>query len=144
MTLKVAIFGHSAGLAGAELSLLFCVNRMVAAGMEVHVVLPKQGPLSDKIRELHDDVKIDFLPLRWWMGKRQGPLIGFIRTIQSLWDTIGVLGFLNKLKPQSTLTISSVTPAPLIASKLLGIPSILTLGESLKSTPTLKLWPSEC
>ena len=138
MTIKVAIIGHSSELAGAELSLLFCVKRMVAQGFQVHVLLPKQGPLSQKIVELKSDVNIHYLPLRWWMGKRQRYVIGAIRTVQSLWDTFGVLILLRKLRPQVAVTISSVTPAPLIASKILGIPNILTLGESLNSNPTLK------
>jgi glycosyltransferase involved in cell wall biosynthesis len=138
MTLKVAVIGHSSELAGAELSLLFCVKRMVAQGFQVHVLLPKKGPLSEKIADLNSDIEIHYLPLRWWMGKRQRHVIGAIRTAQSLWDTFGVLIWLQNLKPQVAVTISSVTPAPLIASKILGIPNILTLGESLKSNATLK------
>jgi glycosyltransferase involved in cell wall biosynthesis len=138
MGVKVAVFGHSSGLAGAELSLFFCVKRMVAEGMQVHVFLPRPGPLAEKLLEFQGDIEIEYLPLRWWMGKRQRHIIGFIRTVQSLWDTLGVLVLLKKLQPEVVLTISSVTPAPLIASKILKIPNVLTLGESLKSNPTLK------
>jgi glycosyltransferase involved in cell wall biosynthesis len=138
MALRVAVFGHSSGLAGAELSLIFCVKRMVAEGMQVHVFLSRPGPLTEKLLEISGNIQIEYLPLRWWMGKRQRHIIGFIRTVQSLWDTFGVLALLKKLHPDVTLTISSVTPAPLIASKILKIPNILTLGESLKSNPTLK------
>ncbi len=138
MTIKVAVIGHSSELAGAELSLLFCVKRMIAQGFQVHVLLPKKGPLSEKIADLNSDIEIHYLPIRWWMGKRQRHVIGAIRTAQSLLDTFGVLILLRNLRPQVAVTISSVTPAPLIASKILGIPNILTLGESLKSNPTLK------
>ncbi len=138
MTVRVAVFGHSAELGGAELSLVFCVKRMLSAGMEVKIFLPRSGPLVRKLHELDESLPIEFLRLRWWMGKRQKHIVGLVRTIQALWDTFGAYRVLKNHNPQAILVISSVTPAPLLASKLLGIPSVLTLGESFKTNPTLK------
>jgi glycosyltransferase involved in cell wall biosynthesis len=135
--MKVAVFGHSSELAGAELSLFFCVKRMLAAGFEVIVYLQNQGPLIPKLQELEGNLEIKKVRLRWWMSKRGTGLVGALKSVQALIDTFGVIRALRQSQPDVVLTISSVTPAPIFASHRLGITSILTLGESLSSNPTL-------
>ena len=132
------MFGHSSELAGAELSLFYCVRRMLAAGFHVTVYLQNQGPLIPKLQELEGNLVIRKIRLRWWMSKRGTGLIGAVRSALALFDTFDVIRALRQFQPDVVLNISSVIPAPIFASHRLGIPCILTLGESLDSNPTLR------
>lgn len=137
--MKIAIVGHSSGIAGAELSMVSISENMLENGHNVHLVIPEFGEITKKLQHsLSSGLKIHIKKAHWWMSRRGRTPIGLIRLILVTWDVIAFYGFLSKLKPDLVLTISSVTPAPFIAAKLLGIPNILTLGETVKSNPTLK------
>jgi glycosyltransferase involved in cell wall biosynthesis len=136
--MKVVISGHSADIAGAELSLVYIVKRLEKAGHQCIVTLPRRGALVGLLQKESNQVQIEYVPTHWWMGKRQSGLVGLLRLLQSLLDAIPHLVFLLLARPGLVIVISSVTPGPLIAGRLLSIPVALTLGESLRSNPTLQ------
>lgn len=135
--MKVLLVGHSSDLAGAELSLLYSLEDVLKSGHEATVFLPNEGPLVERIRELNSDVEVRYIRTHSWMGKRQVGLVGVMRLLQCVMDVPFHFAALKSIEVDVMLCISSVTPAPMLAAKLSGLPLVLTLGESLRTNPSL-------
>lgn len=129
---------HSAGLGGAERSLAELVEVFVDRGHNVDVYLPEDGPLRGVL------VAAGVLPSntyrspahRWMSGRGYGPA-GIVRLAQCIWDVPAVVAVLRDHRPDVLVVNTSVIPAPMIAGKLLRLPIVVLVRESVRTNPTL-------
>jgi glycosyltransferase involved in cell wall biosynthesis len=64
--LKVLWVSHKAELGGAELSLVEGAQALLERGHEIHVVLPRDGPLTDRLRPI---ANVDICPHNPWVAR---------------------------------------------------------------------------
>ena len=76
--LRVCFVSHSAGLAGAERSLLELVEMLTQMGTECSVILPYKGPLFQELKSR--GIYVTRVPFAWWMGSRSAITPHRIRT----------------------------------------------------------------
>jgi len=67
--LKICFISHSAGMGGAELSLIEIIECARKHGIECHVFLPKRGPLINELQKR--SISYSILRYTWWMGSEQ-------------------------------------------------------------------------
>ncbi len=133
---RILFVSHSAQLLGAEQSLLALVDHALGRGLEVAVVLPSSGPLE---RELEArGVLIHKSPNHWWMSRRGGGLIGLGRTLAAGLDVVPMAAQIRAARPDVVVVNSAVVPAAMIAARLLSVPTIVVVRESIRSNPTLR------
>ena len=65
---RLCLIAHSAKLEGADRSLVETARLLRARGTELHVLVPRRGPLLEEL----DRVEIPYTvcPYGWWLGKR--------------------------------------------------------------------------
>ena len=139
--MKILVAGHSSAVGGAEISMTKIVDDLLGSHLarEVILVLPRKGPVEQRIRNRSaQNLRTIYLRSNWWMSKKGYGAIGLARLLLSFFDVFSFLVMYLFIKPDLVIVISSVTPAPMIASKFLKIPSFLTLGESIQSNETLR------
>lgn len=135
--MKIVAFSHSSELGGSERALVEIVAEATGRGHEVIVVVPKRGPLVDHMlaRGLNAP---RYVPMHRWMSRRGRGLVGFLRLCQCVLDLIPCLFLLWRTNPNSVLVNSSVIPAPLVASHLRGVPSIVVVRELIRTGESLQ------
>lgn len=136
--MRIFAASHGAERAGAELSLVEILREVDDRGHECYISVPTDGPLLKIIADLPGDVRIRRLKSRRWMGKRLIGPAGLLRLVQSLLDILPHYLLLRRIQPDVVLINTAVAPAPLIASRLAGIPCVVALRESLRTNPTLR------
>ena len=80
---KVCFFLPSANRDGAELSALECMDALQALGMEVHVVLPRKGPLMADLEARR--LKYQVIPYQVWV---EPPIPAWKRLLVTLWNLV--------------------------------------------------------
>lgn len=65
--MKVLFFSHSAGLGGAERSLLALIDELSSMRVECAVVLPHTGPLHEALEKRN--VSLFLIPFGWWCAQ---------------------------------------------------------------------------
>jgi len=126
-SIKICFVSHSAGMGGAERSLLETLDSLKKRGVQSHVILPKAGPLIDELE--YRDVNYSIIPYRWWTGKGS-PL--WIRIGRIVWNVLFLLGVTSQIKRCKcdivyTNTITVCVGA--ISAKLLGKPHVWHIRE---------------
>lgn len=134
--MKIAFANHTADIAGAERSMVGVLQVLTERGHEVHVWLPGPGLLVDHLDKL--GAQVHRRPSHWWMSRRGAGAVGLVRLVQASVDTIGFVQELRRERPDVLVVNTSVTPAPLVAGALLGIPTVTIVRESLRTNPTLR------
>lgn len=130
MNPKTFVFvGHSAGLHGAERSMLDIVQRCVAQGHHAVVFLPEDGSLVERCIDSGATVRI--VRTRSWMGPRHRGLGGAVRLAQCLIDAVRHWWALGSIRPNVVVTNTSVTPSSAVAARLRGIPHVWLIREPL-------------
>ena len=128
--LNLVIFGHAAGLTGAERSLLSLIDDLVShRGAICTVILPRHGPLE---RLLHDaGATVAVMPFSWWCG-----LDG--TTQEALTSALSaevpaffcdVLPFVKSIDPDVIVTQTMVIPWGAAVAAALGKPHIWSVCE---------------
>ena len=128
--MRVLWVSHSAGLAGAERSLLEGVKGLSSRDVSVHVMVPFVGPLVPELSSL--SVSVSVMRYEWWMSPRGWKSFYYrIRHcgLNSL-SWLGILRYLRKLDPDLVVTNTLTTPIWAIASKYLGLPHVWYVHES--------------
>lgn len=136
--MRIAFMSHSAGLGGAERSLAEIVKVVVDRGHNVEVYLPEDGPLHEVLLAAGLGAgNIHRSPAHRWMSKRGHGAVGVVRLAQCAWDVPAVVAALRDGRPDVIVVNTSVAPAPMIAGKLLRMPTVILVSEAVRSNPTL-------
>ncbi|MDQ0731124.1 glycosyltransferase family 4 protein [Arthrobacter sp. B1I2] len=136
--MKILFASHSSGLAGAEQSLLHLVQEAARRGHTGVVVLPERGPLRGQVEELPGSFEVVILRNRLWMGRRFSRLVGTVRALQATLDIPGYVAHIRAGNYDAVVVNSSVSPVPLVAARIAGIPALQMVRESLISNPMLR------
>lgn len=136
--MKIFIVSHGAERAGAELSLVEIVRMLATRGHQCIVSLPSEGPIGPLMVELVGSDNVRYLKTRRWMGKRSAGLVGAVRLVQTLIDTLRFLSQIYRAGPDVLLVNTGVIPSPLLASKILNIPSMTMVRESIRTNGSLR------
>ena len=140
--MRLVLIGHSAGMLGAERSMLDIASGAASDGHEVFVVLPTSGPLEDRLRAAGATVVIH--PMRAWMGTRHWvPPVGLVRILQAGRAVDGLVEILQSIEPDVVVTNTSVIPAGARAARRLGLPHIWIVRESLRDNGQLRSFMSK-
>lgn len=135
--MRIAFMSHSAGLGGAERSMAELVEALVERGHRVEVHLPEDGPLRERLVAVGvAPGDIHRAPAHRWMSRRGRGPAGVIRLVQCIWDVPAVVAALRHRRPDVLVVNTSVAPAPMIAGKLLRLPTVVLLCEAIRTNPT--------
>lgn len=136
--MKILFASHSSGLAGAEQSLVHLLREASRRGHTGTIVLPDHGPLEGQIKELQSTFRVVIIRNRLWMGRRFSHGVGTVRALQAMRDIPGYVAHIRAGKYDAVVVNSSVSPVPLIAARIVGVPVLLIVRESLISNPMLR------
>lgn len=137
--MKIYFVSHSSEMAGAEQSLIRLIGSAIARGHTGAVSVPNHGPLAESIGSwASSQFVVKAVSTHRWMGQRSRGLAGFVRVVQCLLDVPRFLRGFQRARPDAVVVNTSVTPAPLVAAALLGIPVVTIMRETIASNPTLK------
>ena len=135
--MRLLFLGHSSALLGAERSMADIVSRAVLDGHAVTVALPGSGPLVSILESAGAEVVT--LPLRAWMGAWHWvPPIGLARLRQSSLTERAVVDLIRDSDAEVVVTNTSVLPAGAAAARVVGVPHVWVIRESLRDNPQLR------
>lgn len=120
------------------MSLVNLVSEAVRRGHHGMVTIPSEGDLAGLLKPFSDSFSVAILPSRLWMGRRYSPPVGLVRLFQAIHDVPAYIQLLKKENFDTVVVNSSVTPVPLVAARMLRLPSILMVRESFMTNPMLK------
>lgn len=136
--MKIFFASHSSELAGAEQSLLRLVSAAARRGHHGMVSVPRTGPLINMLQNDSASFSVVRTPTHMWMGRRTYGLVGLLRLLQCLIDTVG---FVRKFRTSGIDVVvvnSAVIPSPLLAAFICRIPSVLIVRETILTNPMLR------
>lgn len=136
--MRLMFASHSAGMAGAEQSLLHLVEEAAKRGHTGKVILPKMGPLAERLLDLSPSFEVVTLKSHLWMGRRYSIFVGSIRFLQAIADLPRYLSHIRSENYDAVVVNSSVAPVPLLSAYLRRVPVLLVIRESLVTNPMLK------
>jgi glycosyltransferase involved in cell wall biosynthesis len=124
--LHILIVDHVSTLGGAEFSLEGLVTSMPQDKYKYSVALPSPGPLVDRL--YNKSIKVDLMPVeswRWWI-KTKGRILKFWLLLPLQLVSLGRwISYLRKQKPDIVHANINRLVEPVIASRLLGIPTVM-------------------
>ncbi len=147
MSERVLFIDETAQVGGAEVNLLTLAARLQARGWEVRVVLPEQGPLSEKLAAA--DVPVDYVPgvpdksLSFHVGslKLPDPLAWLVDMWKSLTWVAGLRRYLRANEPPLVHTMSFwAHVCGGAAARLAGVPVVSHFQELVGVTSALGLY----
>lgn len=123
---RVLIINHSADIGGTELSMEALVAGLPHSRYHFTAVLPSDGPLVARLRQ--HEIPLEFLPMegwRWWVENFE-QRFKFVLTLpfQAL-SMARWVSFLRRLKPDLIHFNINRLVEPVIAARLLHIPSVM-------------------
>lgn len=135
--MKLLFVSHSAGMLGAERSLVELVAGAVADGHDVHVALPRAGPLERACQAV--GASCTLLPIYAWMGRYHHfwP-IGVLRLLQMIVALPRHVSSLRSLRPDVVVTNSASVPGAAWAAARCKIPHVWIVRESFGSNRQLR------
>lgn len=128
--LSICIFSHSAGLSGAERSLLQLVTELIRDhGILCTVVLPAEGPLKKRLEEVGAATLI--AGYSWWCIPPRAPDVSPGPTMSAASRVLieDLLPVLEKINPDVFLTNTMTIPWGAVAAALLGKPHVWFVRE---------------
>jgi glycosyltransferase involved in cell wall biosynthesis len=117
--MRVVFISHSAGLCGAERSLLDLVVGVQAHGVQPTVVLPRYGPLADELERNYINYIVH--PYHNWVGRNYKIVKGLCRFII---NRASVPGLVKKLRGKGfdlVYTNTLATPVGATVAKAIGV-----------------------
>jgi glycosyltransferase involved in cell wall biosynthesis/uncharacterized HAD superfamily protein/hypoxanthine phosphoribosyltransferase len=121
----VSFISHTAGMAGAERSLLDLIDGLKKRGILSHVILPQKGPFEEELKKR--SVPYDILYYRWWTCSDNEKKEIVDNEINS--QVIPLISLLDKINPDIIYTNTSVINVGALAAKVLGKPHIWHIRE---------------
>ena len=140
--LSVCLFVHSAGLGGAERSLLELVDELVVDfGVICSVVLPNHGPLVEALERLGASCIVS--EYAWWCSGFDRPAETLERVSSSAVNIINnVCSTLIQIDPDIIWTQTLTIPWGAMAASLMGKPHVWSICEYGEKDHNLQfLWP---
>jgi glycosyltransferase involved in cell wall biosynthesis len=129
-SIKILLLSHGSTLEGAERSLLEMAQMLVNNGEEVHVVIPSEGLLVQKLRDAN--TTIHFISTPWWVKEFRGHSSIVERIYEYIKAVLKLSVILRELRPDVVITNTIVIPCGAFASRLIGIPHIWYIREFLE------------
>lgn len=141
--MKILFVSHSAGVLGAERSLVEIVSEAVSGGRhEVIVAIPRPGPLGDACSALGARVVIH--RVYSWMGRWHGVWpVGICRILQIVGRRWADAKLLDELAPEIVVTNTSVVPGVALAAQRKDILHIWIVRESLGTNKQVRSFVSK-
>lgn len=135
--MRYLIVSHSAGLLGAERSLVEITEGATAAGHEVIVALPKEGPLRNACEAV--GARCEIVSTHAWMGPRHRVAgLGLFRLIQARRDVPALCALIEETAPDAVISNTSVIPVAAWAAHRLRRPHVWIVRESLLTNKQLR------
>ncbi|MFP4475278.1 MAG: glycosyltransferase family 4 protein [Desulfatibacillaceae bacterium] len=130
--LRIVFFSHSAGMYGAERSLLGIVAYLSSLGMECLVILPGKGPLETALAQA--GATTARVPLQWWIKARHRSksfrfLSGVARDAVNLALLPVALYHCLKWRPKVVVTNTVASPLGAVTARLLRRPHVWLIHE---------------
>lgn len=122
---------HSARTEGAERSLVSLVRaaRRMGAADRITVFIPEPGPIEDLLADI-PNVVVRTAGTRQWMSPRRG-LRQLVETARCVPNSLRWRRIISRESASAVIVNSSVTPGPLIGSRMAGVPAVLFIRESI-------------
>ncbi len=128
--MKILLVSHSAGLLGAERSLLDIASGMQTDGHQLVVSVPEDGPLVARLRAQGISTKI--VPTHSWMGRHHWfPPVGLWRLWQARRDRASFEQLISSELPDIVISNTAVVPAASFAARAVGVSHLWIVRESL-------------
>lgn len=132
--MRVLFVSHSAGAAGAELSLVEAVRALCAASVDVHVLLPREGPLAERLAPHTQDVVVAAEPWPWWVtgfttGTRARARARLSQLVHSGDPVRAIRGTIRRLQPDVVVTNTLSFPHGAVAAALERVPHVWWVHE---------------
>ena len=147
--LSVVFFSHSAGLAGAERSLLDLIKGLTERAILCTVVLPGEGKLSDVLKE--NGCAVYMLPesvrskISWWWCGINSDDYSKRKMTDSLHVVMNkIVPELKKINPDIIYSQTIVSPWGAVCAGLLNIPHVLSVREYGVLDHNCLLYTSRC
>lgn len=139
-SVNICFFSHSAGLAGAEWSLIEQTGALTAKyGLPITVVLPSTGPIQQKLTDL--GVSTLIIPIRIWCStepySRELINLVFAQDFETLQNEMGRIDSIN---PDVVVTNTIVFPWGAVAATQLNLPHIWHIREFGQFDPGLNFF----
>lgn len=135
--IRVLICSHSAGLLGAERSLLEIASGLRSEGHVVLVSAPRNGELESHLKSI--GVEFAVVPTSSWMGPRHHIFpLGGLRLLQAKRSADAYVELIRRFDPDVVVTNTAILPAPALAAERTGKPHIWIVRESLGANPQLR------
>ena len=125
--MRVAFFSHSAGLYGAERSLLDLVLGLRTYGVNPVVILPRRGPLSEKLER--ENIEHIVYPYCWWIGRDYKVILGPYRFVVNRLSAPALAKMLSKRGIDLVYSNTLATPVGAMVAKILDIKHIWHIRE---------------
>lgn len=128
-SLRVLWFSHTANLGGAELGILDAARALRDTGVQLHVVLPDDGPLRERLEQL--EVSTSLVPYGWWMSGldssrwRRGNLRRIARPSQ--WRH--ALATIDRVGPDVVVSNTATIAVGAVAARVRRVPHVWYLRE---------------
>ncbi len=136
--IKVLFVSHGSGMWGAERSLLFLLKNLNRDLFEPIVVLPRNGPLEEKMLELN--IKIYEVASPWWVRIRNHKDSFIRRIIQQIKAIVRLYKIIEKEKIDIIYTNTIVHFSGAITAFITKRPHIWHIREILPGNPDLKFF----
>jgi glycosyltransferase involved in cell wall biosynthesis len=133
--LRVLFVSHSAGLAGAEHSLLRLLDGLDRRLISPVVLLSGHGDLEDALRRR--GTPILRAHYAWWVSRRNHPFLFTLRMAWNLAHLPRLALAVARLKPDLVYTNSIVVPQGAFVARLLSVPHVWHVRELLDN-PTMQ------
>jgi glycosyltransferase involved in cell wall biosynthesis len=134
-TLEHVVFViHSSRTVGVERSTVALVRAARAQQARVTVILPKPGPILGLLQGI-DGVEIRYLRAQWWMGFEHHGWRGAVKLVQTFIQSFRWWPVIARLRPTTVYVMSTVIPAPMLATRLARVPLVVFLSESIRTNP---------
>jgi glycosyltransferase involved in cell wall biosynthesis len=122
----VLLVDHTSIIGGAEISMESLILFQEASEFSFSVALPAEGPLSDRLRA--QDIHVQIVPLeswRWWIGRPIHALKLLVLLPRQVRLVLNWVSFLKTEAPDLVHLNINRLVEPVIAAKILGIPSVI-------------------
>jgi glycosyltransferase involved in cell wall biosynthesis len=118
---------HSSEIGGAELCLCEGARGLVERGHQVHVVLPSEGPLRERLHQVRASTSIAGLPP--WTRHPSSRARRFLNLASNLKNAVTFATTVRAFQPDVVVTNTVTIPTPALVAKLMGIPHVWYIHE---------------
>lgn len=127
--MKILFISHSSELFGAERSMLEAVAALIEKGLVVEVVVPSEGELATKLRNL--GITVHQIPYTWWVASPEwrSTYYRLRRKLQNLMVVPRFNRLLREHRPDVVVTNTLTIPSGAFAAQRANIPHVWYVHE---------------